>query len=718
MRKAFDSMIRFLAVASASACLLVSCVQERVQPDAVGYLACPVLDVDLTVEDMAATKASVDLPSIPDNSLIEFEVEGADGWSHECTGPWTENLVMPVGAYTIKASYGSNTFGTPYLYGEVSGVIEALDQEVPSLKMSLGNALVRVTVSSELAEHFMPSAGVEEWSSADRVLLNGDCEAVYGEWTYVPAGEAVNIRISGVNSAGSPAEFAYSLPSVEAGIAYDIVCSPDLPEISLEAEAFATRLFVGTAVVSGEISDENRAKLAYEVSESSSFAELLPLTVVSGVDGVAGVCDGAASGRTYYVRARIGNLVSPVVEVVDGFSGEAVSATHYNDGSGNLAGTDAVLDFGFPSGGLLSKLHESGALSVSSSLFKSGVSSAVRASSAVSGVAMGGDTAGWPYLPQTENGGSSYTLQVVQTLGGGHALEASVGGIVVDAPEFEVSLGQSYTSYDYGVGNNGFEKTQANVDFANTLTGAKAETIFDVSIVAWGVSDALMNNTNYSNGRSRVYKFDNADTTPPAVGTKTSYGSLSWDRHTIYAGIDFDGVHAEEEKVHHITGLPYSAMPNNTDKYKWVQTANSNTSVGWNYAHGYGDRTNVGSFFKPEYVYEYYYYGVQLQPSGGGGTYYEGIYFDSFHVPQDVNVSIDNSYYRNGSLLSGYYLICGGTTLVDESGSRNEMNIKSNLSGVLKPSSDSSEQIRIEGKYGAANTTSYYLVTSVTVKYR
>ncbi len=557
-----------LALAFAAVFGLASCLQIE-DGHEIGYLELPSLSVDVEVDNPAQTKALdgfvVDEPAV---SEVKFSVreKGADEAVEVASWP----LALTAGkTYVVEAFVGSNTFGAPYFYDSEEVTIEKLAASRPSMVLSLANSLVRVTVASEMEKHFMPAAG-SSWSSSDKVSLGSAAvsegyEASYGEWTYVPSGAAFDVVMNGVNSLGKEVEFSYSMPSEPAPrTAYDVVCSQsaDWPVISLDAVAFAKRLLVAPAALSGSISDANREELVYEVSETADFAGLLPLTPATGVNGVAFVMEGIPAGKTYYVRARIGNVVSNVVEVSEVVTAAAVDVMHFTEG-GNLAGTDAVLRFEPSDGGLLGKLMENGTLSISATLFRNGV--AVRTSSALSGK-MGGDVAGWPYLPQSPEG-ADYSLQVDYSISGLVAETVSVSGVKVGEPDISFTLGKSFTSYDEYVGSNEITQSVSNANSRDP------ETIYNVS-ASWSISNTLMNNSNYSKSlkfyANDVEKYSVVPTTNSCAAFSIS-GLTTWQKYTLKVSFIFDGEVMEYTRDHHITGLPYSAVPpKNSGNHPWT----------------------------------------------------------------------------------------------------------------------------------------------------
>ncbi len=572
----------FLAVAAASALILVSCTETDDINDAVGYLSCPILDVDLTVDNLVGTKA-VALPDVPDPNLseIKFVIKQDDKVIETVDEPWTEPKVMRVGQYKIEAIVGQkNAFGAPYYSsGEVPVEITALNKSTLEMTLSVANSLVYIELSPDLAKHFTYMSST----------LN-DYPALCNEWIYVPSGVAMTLHLTGNSSANVATTLDFPLGQSEARKAYHVVCdlkTEGFPAISLpdqQAGAWATRLYINPATVSGNISEANKAKMVYEVSASED--DWSNPSVAEKIEGDYYVVKGLKNDSQYYVRASIGQLTSNIVgpiTVNDNLPGTTVTLAHNNASDPNvvLSCTNSTLDLNLT--GILKTLYDANLLNVSAELKRG--NDIVRTSSSSAGV-MDGEVSTWPYLPQ---GTDAYSLTVSHKLSteSSYVTSSAINGFDSPAPEFIVKLGKSYSSYDYGVGNpdNGISKDAV---FANKLTGEKSETIFDVGITSWGISEELISNTKYSYIRTVEFKLDGVDKTAPAVGSTTTFTNLSWDSHVISAKTTFDGFTSSDSRTHYITGLPYShdfhatqTIPGNwiAKNIKWESTSQTTKLV-------------------------------------------------------------------------------------------------------------------------------------------
>ena len=608
----FNNIRSIAAVALASASLLTSCVGlEEDSNDAVGYLDVPALEVDLAVDDLLLTKTldfEVVEPSVSD---VHFVVKDKNGTvRYDGNGLWVEPLVLPVGSYSVEASYGSNGFGAPYFTGSAEGSIGHLGKVTPELTMKLSNSLVKVSVASSLEGHFTPGNEVS-FKFNDRAHTAG-----YNTWTYVPAGQdiSVTLALAGTTSAGTPANFTHTLSNPSPKVAYDVVCGKsetNWPEIkwtsSLADGAFEEGLYFKPAEVT-KMSEENIAKLRYHI-KGGDYAdwEEVDVTKLPDVGGYK-YLGGLSNGTEYHLRASVGNIVTEGTFTPVSFNSclevSEVVAAHNNaeDSSVELSGTTmTVTGVNVKLPAIIATMAEvtaSGSFN-SSQNDATGSFSNVELSQTSKSIPFT-NAEGWPYLPQ----GNSYsaTVTAVCSLNGKDYTASANSAVTVPEPEFSVTL-SAYTSYDKYAATNGIIKSidDANECDPSTLYNAGAK---------WGISIDLMKNTNYS--KTLVIDIDgNKDRTY----TVNSYDynelyenltALSWSSHTLKVSMTFDNRTVSKTQTHHITGLPYRANP----------PADSDWSSSGAVNFRSGD--------------------VRFGNGGGAGS----ITFSKLHIPGNVNVSV------------------------------------------------------------------------------
>lgn len=548
----FNNIRSIAAVALASASLLTSCVGlEEDGNDAVGYLDVPALEVDLSVDDLLLTKAldfEVVEPSVSD---IHFVVKDKNGTvRYDGNGLWEEPLVLPVGSYSIEASYGTNGFSAPYFTGSASGSVAQLAQEKPELTLDLSNSLVRVTVDPTLEGHFIPGSEVS--------FNDGAHVARYGEWTYVPSDSDLILTLSGTSAAGIPADFTHTLPAPSAKVAYDVVCGKsetNWPSISwtstpLADGAFEDGLYFKAAVPSN-MSDANAAAMKYQI-KGGDYAEWTDVTV-SDVAGYK-YLSGLTSGINYTIRACVGNIFSEElsfspVGLADCLSMGEVTSAHNNgnDASVQLTGTSITakgLKVDLPS--IIAGMAEVTANGSFSSSKNGATGSFSTALSAASTDVAFTNADGWPYLPQGENAYKATITATCAVNGTDYAASLS-SDVTVPSPVFSVSA-SAYTSYD---------KRTTDLSFANNH--ANKYTVFERK-ASVSISDALLSNSNYASIRSSSITFNSTSIGSFNISSK-DFGNdancTEWKSYPFHAQMTFDGVSDEASVDCHITGLPY-----------------------------------------------------------------------------------------------------------------------------------------------------------------
>ena len=528
-----------------------SCVElQDDAPLATGFLAPVSVSFDVTVEDLTESKAPVPVPEIqkPSVDQIRFVVKDMDGnVKYSDYGLWTANLVVPVGKCTIEAVCGSNGFGEPYFHGSASVTVTPYEvEEVGSLTLHWTNSIVAVSLADDLGEHF---------TFRSLTLKSGSktYDAPLGEYCFVPSGEPLSISLTGTNSAGQQSVFTHNLSSPSPKTACEVICgkaSADWPSISLtqlkEEEAWASRIYITTpATFSGNISDENKAAVVYEAIPSSSSDWTSAAEALS--ENGALVIKGLTPGQEYQVRARVGALVSNVVNVTPKLDGFSATASHtFTDGE--LDGTDVTSTFSKPD------VVKNGISSWSISLCKSDgtvLRSGLSFGTSDGSVITAPD--GWPYLPT--GSGEAYKLCASATMSDGEVITIEKECAVPETPEFSIQT-KSYTSYDKYAATNGMSR---NLGQANDCDPS---TIYDAGAY-WGISTNLMKNKNYA--KTLVIKLnDDSSRTYNVKGEfqdNRYYKNITgcaWQAHSLTVSVTFDGKTCSETRTHHITGLPYN----------------------------------------------------------------------------------------------------------------------------------------------------------------
>lgn len=654
--------------------MVVSCTQEE-ELAAVGYLSFPGIEVSQTVEDMAGTRADIALPIGEAPTIAELTYTVTNKESNEKVyneiGPWTGELSLTPGTYTIQATDNENKFNQAYFEGSTEITIAAGQHlTTENFTVSLKNALLQVKIDAELAEHFKEIQDVELKTSTASATVALDT------WIFVPSGEIITMTINGKNSAGNSATFTHTVtPSPRT--ASIVKCTKDgtnWPTITLPEQqdgAWNTRLYVTPATVTN-MSATNQAKIIYEVSESND--EWSTIATSELIEGNYHVIKGLTNDKTYYVRARLGeHIISKAVsfKVNEEFPYTKINATHYNDGSGYLAGTNATVSLGLT--GILKTLNDAGLL-VFDGLSLSNGSTVVRSASTEGTVMSAAD--GWPYLPQ----GSVYVLTGNHKIKGeSTAVSFTKSGLSVPAPTFTVTTG-GYSSYDKYAGSNGNAK---DVSAANNCN---AKTIYNMS-ASWGITEALMNNNNYT--KSVIIFLDGTEkgSQTPTTNSYTlgDISSLAVGTRSVHASLTFDGVTVNSEpKKHRITGLPVNFTPP-TEAAGWKGSG----TVNWNSDGGVRLGRNTTS--QPQYIYN-----------------------DGFDIPQGTKVKFTyNVRAKSATISTTLSISLGNDELFSERpGWMKDLTFNSSMTHTM---SAAATQFKCNNSYGSGQTCSY--IYSLDLKY-
>lgn len=661
-----------LALLLAPVMLLASCLEVVDDgSEAMGYLSPVSVSFDVSIEDMPETKA-LSLPSIetPSEDQILFVVKDKNGNElHSGYGMWDGSLIIPVGNYTVEASFGTNGFGEPYFYGSVSGYLDPYENEqVQSITLKVSNSLAVVNMDSELSSHFTPSSLI-------LVSAGMSCEAILGEYCFVPSGGILSVILDGSNSMGNKTSFSYKLPSPAPGSAYEVICgkaSTNWPSLSLSADkvvAWATRIYItSSADFGGDISAENKAAVVYEAIPASSMDWSQAKT--AEMDNGVPVIKELAAGTEYKVRARAGVLVSSELRVTPQFSGLTTSAAHTFT-SNLLDGTDVTVSFTHASSAVKSSI-KSWALNLCK-----GDGTVLRSGLAIGTLSDGSKITsadGWPYLPA--DSGETYKIRASVTMSDGEVITTEVSCSVPTTPDFSVSM-KSYTSYDKYAGTNGITK---NLTEANN--SCDPSTIYDVG-ASWGISLNLMKNTNYlktlliTDNNAELKKYE--VTSFEANSFYESVSGREWRAHELKASVTIAGKTCSKTQTHHVTGLPY--RPTSMVEADW-------TLASWNCEYSGGM--------------------IQLGGVSGSGEA-SATSNMKFHIPASIGVKLNTNVTVRAYKFALWYntdftVAVNGTTIIKQNSDKQDNNNTGknyNLSAT-STFTTSGSSVKLKSSYTAA----------------
>lgn len=284
--------------------------------------------------------------------------------------------------------------------------------------------------------------------------------------------------------------------------------------------------------------------------------------------------------------------------------------------------------------------------------------------------------AAWPYLPK-----GAYTVNYTFLTANGKEMGSSVSFQISENPEFGL-FQQAASSYTYYAG----DEVEKNVTRANSI---ETFTVTAISSSVTGISEAILNNANYS----ITYTNDFSGSVTASSNSAVTYADKKYSAtgaYTLGATATFDGVTKSDTKSVHITGLPYSAVP--PKEGDWSGKANN-----WTYSKNS-------------------HQGVRL---------YDQQISKSFNIPANVDVNVKQDVDVHTSTVgTTYTLYAGGNSIFSleaggKAASENCHEDKGTYPGTLTVDNPS---VACDNSYGNAPFFETYgthlLIREITVRYR
>ncbi len=284
--------------------------------------------------------------------------------------------------------------------------------------------------------------------------------------------------------------------------------------------------------------------------------------------------------------------------------------------------------------------------------------------------------AAWPYLPK-----GAYTVNYTFLTANGKEMGSSVSFQISENPEFGL-FQQAASSYTYYAG----DEVEKNITRANST---EAFTVTAISTAVTGISEAILNNANYTVS----YTNDFSGSVTASSNSAVTYADKKYSAtgaYTLGATATFDGVTKSDTKSVHITGLPYSAVP--PKEGDWSGKAND-----WTYSKNS-------------------HQGVRL---------YDQQISKSFNIPANVDVNVKQDVDVHTSTVgTTYTLYAGGNSIFSleaggKAASENCHEDKGTYPGTLTVDNPS---VACDNSYGNAPFFETYgthlLIREITVRYR
>ena len=196
-----------------------------------GRLSLSQIEVELSVMDSPSTKGTPGSYDAPQAEELTYTITSTST-TESTVYSYSELMaspVLPVGHYTLTATYGTASMGTtPYLYYSTIFTIQGLQTTtLPSFSVPLACAIIRPSVT-DLLPHFKDDV---QLSLRDE---SGTSIAVTNLTDYyVPAGKNYTLTISGTNQLGESKTVQGNVSQASAKTRYILNCSARVPIFSM-----------------------------------------------------------------------------------------------------------------------------------------------------------------------------------------------------------------------------------------------------------------------------------------------------------------------------------------------------------------------------------------------------------------------------------------------------------------------------------------------------
>jgi hypothetical protein len=347
----------------------------------------------------------------------------------------------------------------------------------------------------------------------------------------------------------------------------------------------------------------------------------------------------------------------------------SVEARHYNDGNGDLKGTDVTLHLGFPDDRLLDYVQELDAVMYDSDGREyRHLTLDSPSSSELMNVSLART-----YIPQ-----GVYMVDCSYTLNGKKT--SMTLDVTVPAPDFKVTA-YAYTSYD--------KYLERDLYTANYVCDPMK--VYDIRFEV-GISDDVIKQCGVEScspqisvsGSRRIIP-GNYDPTNRECFSCSEYVLDKWGTYQIVGSVTFDGVtKGISPKNVYITGLPYRS----------ADFRNAQVSVGGSNASGeqYA-ATGTVEYWQSHGYQIYYYYNYLFSTKKKAGVFFSPV----FHLPYRTKVNYESAacFFSTG---------LGNTTLKLFSGATSDMLLSKDNSVELSRKTSNSDPSASDFKTFSATT--------------
>ena len=295
----------------ALAILLFACNEEEfvTMNQKTGKLIVGGVEVSAIVGDM---QSRATLENVPSGNEFTITVKSEDGSFERTLEEGVFSCILPVGTYTVEATYGEDKIATdkPYFCGSASVEIKEGMTESISVTASLQSAIIRAVMDEELlAQYEDYTLWISKVGSSDMESIDNDKDI------FVPAGDDYLLRLTGTNLLGDDVNTSWELKSLSPKTRYIVSCNADLPSFTFpeqaETNAWSKFMYITPMTAENmsshpEMAEQVMANIVYEATADGST--WLPATY----DAAKGkwVIKDLQPSTTYTVRSRFGGVVS------------------------------------------------------------------------------------------------------------------------------------------------------------------------------------------------------------------------------------------------------------------------------------------------------------------------------------------------------------------------------------------------------------------------
>lgn len=295
----------------ALAILLFACNEEEfvTMNQKTGKLIVGGVEVSAIVGDM---QSRATLENVPSGNEFTITVKSEDGSFERTLEEGVFSCILPVGTYTVEATYGEDKIATdkPYFYGSASVEIKEGMTESISVTASLQSAIIRAVMDEELlAQYEDYTLWISKVGSSDMESIDNDKDI------FVPAGDDYLLRLTGTNLLGDDVNTSWELKSLSPKTRYIVSCDADLPSFTFPEQAvtnawskfiYITPMTAENMTSHTEMADQVMANIVYEASTDGST--WLPATYDAAKE--KWVIKDLQPNTTYTVRSRFGGVIS------------------------------------------------------------------------------------------------------------------------------------------------------------------------------------------------------------------------------------------------------------------------------------------------------------------------------------------------------------------------------------------------------------------------